>query len=79
VNDRAYERAIVMHGASYVGPRFAAKHGRLGRSWGCPALAPEVAQRVIERIRGGTALFAYYPDADWLERSPFLAGCDTES
>lgn len=76
VNDRAQERAIVMHGASYVGERFAAKHGRLGRSWGCPALAPAVAQRVIDRIRGGTPVFAYYPDADWLSRSPFLGSCE---
>jgi hypothetical protein len=74
-NDRALERAIVMHGAGYVGPRFIAKHGRLGRSWGCPALAPEVAQRVIDRIRDGTPVFAYYPDRDWLARSPFLGDC----
>jgi hypothetical protein len=77
VNDRALERAIVMHGASYVGPRFIAKHGRLGRSWGCPALAPEVAQRVIDVIRDGTPVFAYYPDRSWLARSPFLGACES--
>jgi hypothetical protein len=75
VNDRAFERAIVVHGASYVGPRFIAKHGRLGRSWGCPALAPEVAQRVIDRIRDGTPVFAYYPDRRWLESSRYLGAC----
>jgi hypothetical protein len=75
-NDRALERAIVMHGASYVGARFAAKHGRIGRSWGCPALAPEVAQRVIERIRDGSPVFAYYPDDAWLAHSPFLGSCE---
>jgi hypothetical protein len=76
VNDRAYERAIVMHGAGYVGPRFIAEHGRLGRSWGCPALAPEVAERVIDRIQGGTPVFAYYPDPEWLASSPFLGACE---
>ena len=76
VNDRAFERALVVHGASYVGERFAARHGRLGRSWGCPALAPEVAQRVIDRIRGGTPVFAYYPDSRWLEASAFLGACE---
>ena len=76
VNDHALERAIVMHGASYVGPRFIARHGRLGRSWGCPALAPEVAQRVIDVIRDGTPVFAYYPDREWLARSPFLGSCE---
>jgi L,D-transpeptidase catalytic domain len=76
VNDHAYDRDLVVHGASYVGERFAAKHGRLGRSWGCPALAPEVAQRVIDRIRGGTPVFAYYPDSAWLDGSPFLGRCE---
>jgi hypothetical protein len=75
VNDRALERAIVMHGAQYVADAFAFLHGRLGRSWGCPALAIDVAQRVIDRIRGGSPLFAYYPDPQWLEGSSFLGSC----
>jgi hypothetical protein len=75
INDRALERAIVMHGAEYVANAFAALHGRLGRSWGCPALAVDVAQRVIDRIRGGSPLFAYYPDPQWLQDSPFLGTC----
>jgi hypothetical protein len=73
VNDAAWERSIVVHGAPYVGAEFAAQHGRLGRSWGCPALAPGVHRRVIERIRNGTALFVYYPDGNWLSHSRFLA------
>lgn len=79
VNDRALERAIVMHGAEYVANAFVSLHGRIGRSWGCPALAVDVAQRVIDRIRGGSPLFAYYPDPQWLEGSPFLGSCsDTQ-
>lgn len=74
-NDRARERAIVMHGADYVSEDFARRHGRLGRSWGCPALAQDVAQQVIDKIAGGTLLFAYYPDEGWLEGSRYLA-CD---
>jgi hypothetical protein len=76
VNDRAHERAIVIHGAEYVSAAFAALHGRLGRSFGCPALAREVAQRVIETIRGGTPVFAWYPDPAWLASSPFLGACE---
>jgi hypothetical protein len=76
VNDRAEERAIVIHGADYVSAAFAAFHGRLGRSFGCPALAVEVAQRVIDAIRGGTPLFAWYPDPVWLASSPFLGACE---
>lgn len=71
-NDHARERAIVIHGADYVSPAAVATMGFLGRSWGCPALAREVAPRVIERLRGGSAVFAYYPDAEWLARSRFL-------
>jgi L,D-transpeptidase-like protein len=75
INDRAMERAIVIHGAPYVSPTFIAARGELGRSWGCPALEHGVERRVIERIKGGTALFAYYPDSHWLRTSRFLR-CD---
>jgi len=73
VNDRARERAVVIHGAGYASAEFSARHGRLGRSLGCPALDPAVHREVIDAIRGGTALFAYYPDADWLASSRFQA------
>jgi L,D-transpeptidase-like protein len=75
INDHAMERAIVIHGAPYVSPTFIAARGELGRSWGCPALEHGVERRVIERIKGGTALFAYYPDPHWLRTSRFLR-CD---
>ena len=73
LNDQAEARAIVIHGADYVSPETARRLGRLGRSWGCPALAPSVAGRVIGLIRGGTVLFAYYPDAGLLRRSDALS------
>ncbi len=79
VNDRARTRAIVMHGAPYVDQSIAATQGRLGRSWGCPALRPAIARQVIDRIKGGNLLFAYYPARDWLEGSQFLGGCSTAS
>ena len=75
VNDLAMERRIVMHGAPYVSDRAARGLGRIGRSWGCPALPRGVHQRVIDQIKGGSALFAYYPDARWMRRSRFLQ-CD---
>lgn len=71
-NENARDRAIVFHGADYVGPRAIDKLGFLGRSWGCPAVSRGVSRSIINRIRGGTALFAYYPDDDWLKRSAFL-------
>ena len=71
-NSHARERAIVMHGAAYVNADFAAKQGRLGRSWGCPALREAVAHQVIDTVRGGGVVFSYYPDATWLKTSKFL-------
>jgi hypothetical protein len=71
-NSRARDRAIVMHGAPYVDAQFAAKQGRLGRSWGCPALREAVAHKVIDTVRDGGVIFSYYPDQQWLKTSRFL-------
>jgi hypothetical protein len=71
-NGHARQRAIVMHGAPYVDASLAASQGRIGRSWGCPALREAVARQVIDTIRGGGVIFSYYPDPAWLESSRFL-------
>lgn len=72
VNDNARSRAIVIHGASYVNPSQALVQGRLGRSYGCPALRPQVARAMIDTLKGGQLLFAYYPDRQWLAHSRLL-------
>ena len=74
-NDNALARAIVMHGAPYVSTAIAERLGRLGRSWGCPAVRPEVARTVIDTLKGGALLYAYYPDSKWLAESPYFQ-CD---
>lgn len=76
-NDRARERAIVMHGAPYVSKAFVKATGRLGRSWGCPAVSADVAREMIDKVKGGGLVFAYYPDAEWLKSSKYLGGCRT--
>jgi hypothetical protein len=76
LNDRAFERAIVMHGADYAGADFAAANGRLGRSHGCPALPLDVAPAVIDEIAGGTPFFAYHSDPSWREISRLLGACE---
>lgn len=76
-NGRARERAIVVHGAPYVDAAVAAAQGRIGRSWGCPAVREAVARDVIDTIRGGGVVFAYYPDPRWLEASRFLNACSS--
>ena len=75
VNDRARERALVMHPAPYVNPAAARAQGYLGRSLGCPALRPEIAHELIDAVKGGGLVFAYYPDPRWLRQSRFLQ-CD---
>ena len=71
-NNNALQRAIVIHGAPYVSEAFAQREGRLGRSWGCPAVSRRVAQRVINSLKGGQYVFAYYPDQHWLSDSDLL-------
>jgi hypothetical protein len=71
-NDRAYDRAIVMHGADYVSPDFIHNHKRLGRSWGCPAVPVALARPIINRIKGGTCLYIFYPDGQYLASSKWL-------
>lgn len=71
-NGAAYRRDIVVHSAWYVSREFAREHGRMGRSWGCFALSRKVEKAIVERIRRGTVLLAYYPDKEWLHSSPFL-------
>lgn len=72
VNDRARDRAIVMHGAEYVNGTAARAQGYLGRSLGCPAVRPEVSRKLIETVKDGGLLFAYYPDPNWIAASTYL-------
>jgi hypothetical protein len=75
VNDRALERAIVIHGAAYVSEEFARAQGRLGRSWGCPAVRKGVVREIIDDVKDGGLVFAYYPDDKWLQTSEYLSDC----
>lgn len=72
-NDHARERAIVMHGASYVSEDSVQQLGRLGRSWGCPAVRASVARPLIDDLKDGQYVFAYYPDSKWLQHSSLLS------
>lgn len=74
-NDKARDRAIVMHGAPYVSEAFVKSTGRLGRSWGCPAVSELVARKMIDTVKGGGLVFAYYPNSEWLKTSKYLGGC----
>lgn len=72
-NESAMERLIVMHGAPYVDPAAASKLGRLGRSFGCPAVRTEVAHSMIDTLKQGQFIYAFGPG------TAKLSACKTEN
>jgi hypothetical protein len=71
-NDNMRNRAVVMHDADYVSEHWIQRYGRLGRSQGCPALPKEISHKVIDTIKNGTLIFAYYNDKQFLGSSAHL-------
>jgi hypothetical protein len=72
-NESAMRRLIVMHGARYVNPLAALSLGRLGRSWGCPAVRTEIAKPMIDTLKQGQFIYAHGPGTEQLSR------CKTEN
>ncbi|WP_413584642.1 murein L,D-transpeptidase catalytic domain family protein [Bdellovibrio sp. HCB274] len=69
-NDQAFNRDIVLHGAWYVGenfinsknPKTGQPFGRLGVSWGCPALSLSIATKLIPVLEKGSLIYHYHKD-----------------
>jgi hypothetical protein len=59
INCQAEAREVIMHGADYVSASFIAEHGRLGRSWGCPAVSLADMPRMIELLANGGYLYVH--------------------
>lgn len=72
INDNAYRRSIVFHGAWYASPNVARSKGMLGRSFGCLAVNPTMSRSLIDTIKGRSLVVVYYPDRRWLSQSQFL-------
>ncbi|MBN2522539.1 MAG: murein L,D-transpeptidase catalytic domain family protein, partial [Bacteroidales bacterium] len=61
INDNAKKRAIVFHGAKYVSQEYIDAFGRIGRSYGCPALPVEKNNKIIDLIKEKSCIFIYHP------------------
>ncbi len=72
INDNAYNRSIVFHGAWYVSSSFAHARGMMGRSWGCFAVDNKIVKSLINTIKEKSVVVAYYPDKNWLRNSSFI-------
>ncbi|MEO5996450.1 MAG: murein L,D-transpeptidase catalytic domain family protein, partial [Chitinophagaceae bacterium] len=72
INDNAFNRGIVMHGASYVPNGNTEKLAHVGRSQGCPAIPVNIHRAIIEIIKNGTCLFVYSSDKRYLAQSKYL-------
>jgi len=59
VNDKAEAREVIIHGADYVSAEFIAARGRLGTSWGCPAVPRKVMKQMIDALADDGLLFVY--------------------
>jgi hypothetical protein len=72
INDNARNRYIVVHGADYATQGFVNKIGRLGRSWGCPAVPTKYSKEIIGTIKEKSCFFIYFPSDEYFETSKFL-------
>lgn len=72
INDKAFNRAIVFHGAGYVSESFIHNTGCLGRSYGCPAVPVAISKKIIDKIKNGSCMFLYHPAKKYLLHSKIL-------
>ncbi len=73
INDKAKQRAIVMHGADYVNDQLIHKQGYIGRSLGCPAVPQNQVQDIIQTIKGASLLYIYAPNNHYTKQSSFIS------
>lgn len=74
INDKAYERRIVIHSSLYVGKTYLKKNPFSGTSLGCPAVPVNELDQVIQTIKDGSCLFIYHPAKYYLIQSNILNG-----
>lgn len=71
-NSNALKRDIVMHGGKYVSKKSIQQYGMIGMSHGCFAVPVTLDRNIIDTLKDGSLIFAYYPNQSWLAHSSFL-------
>ncbi|SKB79857.1 L,D-transpeptidase catalytic domain [Salegentibacter holothuriorum] len=71
-NSNARKRYVVIHGADYAEPNFIDRIGRLGRSYGCPAVPNTIAKEVIDTIKEESVVYIHKNNKEYLEKSTLL-------
>ncbi len=71
-NSNARKRYVVIHGADYAEPEFVKRNGRLGRSYGCPAVPNKIAKELINTIKGESVVYIHKNDDNYLTKSNFI-------
>ncbi len=71
-NSRARERFVVIHGAAYANPESISNMGRLGRSYGCPAVPTAITKEFIDTIKDKSVVYIHSNDKKYAERSEMI-------
>lgn len=72
INDQAKARAVVVHGADYCSESFIKSTGRLGRSYGCPALPRKLSRPIINTIKNGSMVYIHANNKEYLATSKII-------
>ncbi|TBW30397.1 murein L,D-transpeptidase catalytic domain family protein [Gramella sp. KN1008] len=71
-NSNARKRYVVIHGADYAEPEFINRVGRLGRSYGCPAVPNKLAKNLINKIKGRSVVYIHKNDKNYQAVSKYV-------
>lgn len=71
-NSKARERYVVIHGAEYANEEVAQRMGRLGRSYGCPAVPTALTKEFINTIKGKSVVYIHSNDKNYTANSTMI-------
>lgn len=72
INDLVRSRDIVLHGSRFVNETVMNARGRIGNSYGCPAVPLGVHEQIIDAIKGGSCFYIYNPETWYKHTSQIL-------